>query len=780
MRKEALQALEFVKILEAAAAHSLSEPGRERVLALRPLARRGDIARRFGEVADIRRLQDEGAPLALAPFTDVREALRKSRPRDAVLDPLDIYAFAPLLRIIEAVREQAAQREDLTHLRRLAEPLTGFPGLLSAVEASVDAEGNILDGASYVLEDLRGRIRSLERKIMGRLEELLRDPGMTPFLQDGFVTRRYGRWVIPVRMDARGMVSGVVHDVSRTGETAFVEPLEIMSRANELENLTAEARAEEIRILRSITSELREAAPELEAQFETVVELDAQNAVALFAQGLGAAEPEINEESLLKVDEGRHPLLLMLPSARKGEDVVPLTLSLGGGQRVMVITGPNAGGKTIAIKTAGLLVAMALSGIPVPARPSSSFPLVEDLLLDIGDEQSIEESLSTFSAHIANLAGIVKSAGPRSLVLIDELGTGTNPVEGAALGSAVLQELGGKGSLVLATTHLVEIVGFVHKTEGMVNASMEFEEETLTPLYRLRPGEPGESHALEIARRYGLPASTIERATSLVGRTQAELHGLLRELKEARRRYEEELLGLERLRAEVEEERKALSGKLREAERERKRALEEAYRQAGDILAEASRQARDALAEARKERRAALRRLEERKAEVAGKLRELRPETRVSLEEIEPGDTIHVRTLGYDARVVAVDREKERVRVKVRDREVEVPAHALGPRKKRELPPRVRYVPEGEEEEAPSAELNMVGRRVEEALSLLEPFLNRASLGGLREVTVIHGIGTGALRKAVREHLAAHPLVAEFRPGTPAEGGEGVTVVSLR
>ncbi len=368
-----------------------------------------------------------------------------------------------------------------------------------------------------------------------------------------------------------------------------MEPLEIIGLANELENLVAEEKAEQIRILRELCGWIREDADRIEAQFRSVVHLDLVNSIARFADLLEAETPGINEKGEIRLKEARHPLLLLLRRERGGKEIIPLDLTLGermsgepvvdadffagqGGKeeateayrevrrgaddaanagmrekphrqnRIMVITGPNAGGKTIALKTTGLLLLMALSGIPVPAAATSTFPLIGELLVDIGDEQSIEASLSTFSAHVANISRIIQRADRRTLVLMDELGTGTEPGQGAAIACAVLHELHEQGALVLATTHLTDIIGFVHKTPGMVNAAMEFDRRTFTPLYRLKSGEPGQSHAIEIALRYGLPERVVEFARGMVSRLESDFHDLLAELKEERRRHEEALL----------------------------------------------------------------------------------------------------------------------------------------------------------------------------------------------------------------------------------------------
>ncbi|HTP63876.1 MAG TPA: Smr/MutS family protein, partial [Geobacteraceae bacterium] len=671
------------------------------------------------------------------------------------------------------------------------------------LEASIDEEGNILDTASKLLFELRGRKRGLITRIRKRLEEIVRERQTAIFLQDDFITQRGGRWVIPVRMDSKGMVPGVVHDVSNSGETAFMEPIEIIGLVNELENLTAEEKAEQIRILRQLCHWIREELAGIEDEFLALVQLDLHNSIARFADQLGAEVPAISEAPIVRLKQGRHPLLMLLQKERGGKPVVPLDLVLGeqgrseaaplpaetdaaaegvtgSAERVMVITGPNAGGKTIAIKTTGLLLLMAISGIPVPAASTSLFPLVGALPVDIGDEQSIEESLSTFSAHVSRIAAILEEAGPRSLVLLDELGTGTEPGQGAAIACAVLHELNEKGALVLATTHLTDIIGFVHKTDGMVNAAMEFDRQTLTPLSRLKRGEPGQSHALEIARRYGLPERVIAFARRMVGRLESEFHELLAELKEKRRLHEEKLAELAKREQTLSELEHASAERTREAERQRKEALEKAWLEAREVVQKAKREIAAILDEARREKtRTAKRALEETERQVEEKLREFHPEESLVLEQLREGMTVFVRSIGYDAVIAAIDARHGRLRVKAGRMELEIPLADTAPAKGKKAQPKQASRPAAGDESA-TRELKIIGMRVDDALPEIERILNRFSVEGGGEIRIVHGKGTGALMRAVRDYLDGHPLVLEFRKGEPFEGGDGATVVTLR
>lgn len=776
---DTLRILEFDRVLAAIAGNTHSDVSCGAVRALRPLPERRDIEARFGRVAELRMLARTRTPLRFDPFPDIEPLLDAVRPVGAAPDPVVLAALIPVLTLLSRIARQLGFRTDVPFLQEITGGLTGFPDLLDELRTSLDEEGNILDGASRLLADLRSRKRGLTVRIRRRLEEIVREKEKAIFLQDDFITQRRGRWVIPVRMDSKGMVPGVVHDVSNTGETAFMEPLEIIPLSNELENLAAEEKAEEIRIVRALAAWVRQEAAPLSAEFATLVQLDLLSAIALYADAVAGETPVLADDSSLEIIHGRHPLLL-LRRREEGEEVVPLECRLGGEHRVMVITGPNAGGKTIALKTVGLLLACALTGIPVPADPSSRFPLVSGLMADIGDEQSLEQNLSTFSAHISTVARIIGEVDGRSLVLLDELGTGTEPVQGAAIGCGVLQELHERGALILATTHLTEIVGFVHRSDGMVNASMEYDRERLLPLYRLKTGEPGQSHALEIARRYGLPRRIIDFAEGMAGRMDSEFHQLLDELKEERRRYEELTCELRRREADLRERERGGEERLATLEREALARRERGVQESRELVDRVRREVNAILDQARREKRQEARRELERVArEVAAESRALLPERQITPEEIAEGATVFVTTLGYDAVVLTLDRKQGRARVRAGNLEFETPLTALALKSgKKAAPPTGRRRPAADDGDHPTT-LTLIGARVDEALSRLDLFLDRASLGGIGEVTVVHGIGTGVLRAAVREHLARHPLVTARRPGERHEGGDGVTVVTL-
>ena len=786
--RNTLQLLEFDRLLGVIADAAHSDISRKMVLDVCPLPEVEAIRERCSLIEDIRRIYQHGLTLPFVEFQDIAPLLNRVRPAGAVLEAVELSAFMPLFEMAFDMLTLMSQNEGLTSLQRLTMQLTGHPELQKTIRRSVDREGNIRDSASPALAGIRRGLRKLEAGIQKRLEEMTREPSVAVFLQDDFITKRAGRWVIPVRMDSKGQVAGVVHDISKSGETAFIEPLAIIHLSNELENLAAEEKAEELRILRAISAMIREDADTIAAEFSVIVHLDMLNCIARFAEELRMQVPEISAERRIMITGGRHPLL-MLSYRKMGREgmVVPLDLQLGSEDTVMVITGSNAGGKTIAIKTAGLLLCMALSGMPIPAGSSSVLPVVSSLLVDMGDEQSIENNLSTFSAHVQNIVLILRNADDRTLVLIDELGTGTDPDEGTALACAVLKELQTSGSLVLATTHLMGIKGFVHRTQGMLNASMEFDKKTLTPLYRLRTGEPGQSHALEIAKKYGLSEGIISVAREMLGGGKIELDALMADLNLKRGEYEQMLHELRQREEQLREREQSAAQKIAEMASKQKDMLAAAYRESLEIVADVRRQMRNELEAIKKiekkELQEKLRSAEQKQKALADKLAAYDREEGepISIEEISVGDKVFVRSLGFDATVSGIMEKVGRIKLLSGSKEILVPLTDVSLKKGRE----VVETPKKPEslttfDETTPSRINLVGRRVDEALSLLEPFLNHAALAGFREVTVIHGVGAGILQRAVREHLDGHPLVKAFRTGEQSEGGAGVTVVLLK
>lgn len=780
-----LKRLEFDKVLRLVSHHARSQCTETAILAMTPLSDAARIRQDWGRVEEIRGLARQRISLRISCFEDIRPLLEQVRPTGAILPPFTLLQFIPVLGSLAELARQFSPRQDIPLLKSLEPVPVAFNDILEPLSATLDDEGTILDSASRELAEIRKAKRSLTARIRKKLEEIVRKHETAIFLQDDFITIRSGRWVIPVRMDSKGMVPGVVHDVSSSGETAFMEPLEIIPFVNELENLAAEEKAEEIRILRRLSSWIREDADRIRACFGTLVELDRLDSIAAYAEQYAMAMPELSSTGSLHLLSARHPLLLALRADQPdAPPVEPLDLALGSDFQVLAISGPNAGGKTIALKTVGLITAMALAGMPVPASPSSVIPLLDTLLVDIGDEQSIESSLSTFSAHVAGIARILEQAGSRSLVLLDELGTGTEPLQGAAIGCAVLHELQSRGAVVMATTHLTEIVGFVQQTPGMQNAGMEFDSASWTPRYRLLMGEPGQSHALETARRYGLPETVLQFARQLLGDAGTAFAGVIEELRQKRNALADELAGQQAERQRLHEQAQALEQQQAELEELRRRITEQGRDEARALVTATRRELNSLLDEYRKERR----------KETADKLRERAGQLEAAFapvdqqapaaDSLKPGQQVHLRLLDRDATVVAVDQARQKVRVRAGSIEMEVPLHGLtaiqgqGSRNKGQAKQHSFISCPLTHDSCPS-ELNLIGKRADEALTLLEAFVDQAVLAGEREIRVVHGLGSGVLQQAVREFLGRHPQVANWRSGAPHEGRDGATIAEL-
>lgn len=788
MSTETLHLLEFDKILQKITLFAHSSATKAALLSITPLSSRPEIELRFGLVHEIRQLARNGIVLQLSDFDDISELLNLARPEGAVLNPLEMAILIPLLRIGKALRKQLSYRTDTPLLCELTAEVSGCPEILEPLELSIAQDGTLLDTASPLLYKLRERQRQLIIRVRKRLEEIVRERQIAIFLQDDFITQRNGRWVIPVRMDSKGMVPGVVHDVSNSGETAFMEPLEIIGLVNELENLTADEKAEQIRILRELTNWIREDADQLQKEFTAIFQLDFLNAITGFAELINAEIPALTGDLQINIRQGRHPLLFMMQLERGGKPVVPLDIELGSassGNQILLITGPNTGGKTIAIKTAGLLLLMAQSGIPVPAECTSLFPVTAKLLADIGDEQSIEESLSTFSAHINNISRIIANADSQTIILLDELGTGTDPSQGAALSCGILTELQGRSSLVLATTHLIDIVAFVQRSSGMLNGAMEFDDRTLTPAYRLTIGEPGQSHAFDIARRCGLPEQVLKTAEALCGQLESEFYMLLAELREKRQQCNLQLVDISLREKALATRETALAALIAETGEQQKEARIKSLSEAKELIRSTRRELNMILDEAKQERsRNSMVKLNviEEKNEAA--LAELGPQAIITAESIKAGDHLFATALGHNVTVLSVDRRNERLRVRAGNLDIEIPVTSVSsPTVNKTVVQKKRlghFVSREEPENSDFSQLKVIGCRAEEALHLLDKFLDQAALEGIENVRIIHGIGEGILMRAVREYLANHQLVEEFRTGKDIEGGEGVTIAKLR
>jgi DNA mismatch repair protein MutS2 len=815
MNRHALEVIQFPDALGVVAGYASSELGAAAVRAFWPSDMLAEVATELLRVDQmlglLLRVGDWGVPV----IPDVRRPLRRLAIAGSALDGTELRDVGELARSShEARRTLQSHREHFPLIAALAEGLHRFEDEEEAVRRAIDSAGGVRDDASRDLARIRREMRGARSRIVSQLEQYISTLPSRFQVPDASVTVRDGRYVVPVRREGRGEVGGVVHDESATGHTLFIEPpiaLELMNRLRELE--MDEAR-EVQRVLRELTEELRPRAGELSESLETLVTADTLVARARYALQCNGRRPEIVPPGTrdLRVVRGLHPLLLA-----GGGEVIPFDLTMEGEERTLLVSGPNTGGKTVLLKALALIAAMAQAGIIPPVAEKTRLPIFTDFFADIGDEQSIEASLSTFSAHLKNLREILEHSGPHSLALIDEIGSGTDPAEGGALAQAILMELTGRGALTVATTHLGQLKELATEHPGVVNASLQFDSAELRPTYRLLKGVPGRSYGLAIARRLGLPTALLERAEALLPTAEREAGQLLAELERKEQELEEALADTANARAralaaeeELAERAAALKAREKSAERRARQQARDLLLQAREEVESTIRGLRAQLAEATESVRrgmvaatdhaggadtppvgdatdpeAAFREARRRIEEGARRHAERQPSEesgRVGKGEpiVEVGARVRIATTGATGTVVelrdgraVVDTGGLRMQVAAASLEA-LPAEPAG----RQPPRRSHGGWTGPERDA-SSEVDLRGMRAEEIRPVLEPAIDDAYMADLRSLRIIHGKGTGALRQVVAEILDGDRRIAAYRPGGVGEGGAGVTVVEF-
>ena len=821
MHSKSLATLEYPKIIARLADEAAFSASKALALALEPTSDADEARRRQAYTAEARRLLD------LRPDAGVRGA-RDVRPQVTAAEHGVILSPSDLLDVLATVRASAhvsrlimRQETDFPLLKALAVDLPVRPQLEGRIAESISEEGDVLDSASPELRRLRQEIRGAQQRLQERLGTLVNE--FRTALQEPIVTMRNDRYVIPVRADARSQVRGIVHDQSGSGATVFVEPLVVVEMNNRLRQLQLSERQEVERILQELSDLVGAEGPYLRLAVDLLAEIDLALAKARYASLTRSSAPRLNTAGRLHLRQARHPLLTgkVIPIdfwlGDPSEDKTGKT-TLEDAPRMVVITGPNTGGKTVALKTVGLLSLMALAGLHIPAQDDSDVPVYADVFADIGDEQSIEQSLSTFSSHLSRIVEILRDVSPNALVLLDELGAGTDPSEGAALARAILTSLLDRHVSTIATTHYSELKAFAYEEPGVVNASVEFDVETLSPTYRLSIGLPGRSNALAIATRLGLPPDIIERAREFLGTAGVEMEGLLTGLAEERRVAADERYRLSMERAEAEFQRREFERLRREAEEERTRIINDARtqarREAEATQAELSRirtQMRAKLTEERLEQlRARARRVEERAAPTPSRLRQPLPagqagaaddgEDRVEEGPLAVGDAVRILSMNQRGEVLSAPNAQGDVEVQLGALKLRVGVSNLERLSRRQAraedratgggrsgsgrsayanAPALVTLPPRDDTPPPELQLDLRGWRVEDALSEVDTYLNDAYLASLPYVRLLHGKGTGALRQAIREQIRSNPLVKSFASAPPKEGGDGITVVTL-
>jgi DNA mismatch repair protein MutS2 len=759
-----------------------TEMGRERARAIEPAVEPSTIESAVEMTGQARlALTEKGAP-PLSNVPDVRGLLESCRVPGSVLDGTELVLLLPLL---DAAGRLSAYGRGLAAVAPRITALTGVlprvSDLAEALRGALDDEGVVRDEASPRLRQVRRELRERRRRIVADLERLFQAADAERIFAERFVTLRHGRYVVPVRAEARARLRGIVHDRSQSGQTLFVEPADAVDANNDLVQTAREEEAEVTRILAALTDAVRGRVDELDRLVATVGELDWVFARGHLAQRMEATRPVIVPDGPVRLRAARHPLLLAQRWRSPSRSVVPVDVEITRERPLLVITGPNAGGKTIALKTLALHALMAQVGCHIPAEDGSSLPVFERLHAIIGDDQSVAENLSTFSAFVKQVREILADADARSLVLLDELGAGTDPDEGAALAQAILEELAARGALVMATTHLEPLKAFASTHPRARNASVEFDAATLAPTFRVVYDRPGQSYALTIAARLGLPPSLIARAQSHRSDHAARLSELLSRLDEQSRTEAERTRAIERR----EQDAAASLARAREhegqAEIRASQAVARARQEAAQLLADVRRAVAaewERLKRADRSKRSleeGRRRLNETAARIAPAPSEPLPAS--DLAALVPGATVVAEHLGVRGEIAAITGSTATVRAG--SVTLRVPLAALrpvAPATERRGPSAIR-VPE---KTGVGAELHLLGRTTDEAREMVEQYLDDAFMAGLPTVRLVHGKGTGALRKTVRTLLSAHPLVESFRDGEPSEGGAGATVAALK
>ena len=778
LRERALELLEFPQVMERLASHTQTPIGSELALSLRPAHTREDVLLRQQETSEALQLLERGREVEFSSARDVRSAV-ESAALGATLPGSDLRDVAGTARALGSARSVVGSQSDLGILSHLARQIDDFRDLERQLSRSIGREGEVLDGASRNLAELRVRTRETFNTLESSLQRMMRGLYGRGILQEPLITQRQGRMVILVKAEMRQHVQGIVHDVSDSGATLFVEPLPAISQGNQWQELRLASLREEERVLRDLSALVGDAKDDLLLGMDVLARIDLAMAKARYSAAVRGTPVVLvqGEKPYILLSEARHPLLT--------GQVVPNTIQLGDGSSVILVTGPNAGGKTVSLKMVGLLTAMAQAGLHVPAR-EAIVSVFDGFYADIGDQQSIERSMSTFSSHVQNLGRIFDCATPQSLVLIDELGTSTDPEEGAALAKAILRELHRRGIPAIATSHHRDLAAFVQDSTGMTNASVELDPDTLTPTYKLNIGLPERSYALTIATKLGMPQPVIDDARSMLSPEYLQTEGLLSELQRERRQAIERSREAQDELAKARKLRQELEARLAGLEQERDLMIAESRRELEARVEEVRQRLRAverSLPAARQPQPAPS--LHEQRQEVAQVRRELQsPAWRgdAALERwlgtLRRGDMIIVRGIGQALEVLSEPSDQNSmevalgsIRLTVSLDEIERRVEAAAPAPGAAVSPPAAHTP------APS-DLDLRGVRVADALDRLDSFLDKAVLAGLSSVRLVHGVGTGALRSALREHLNGHVHVGSFasEEGNPSDGA---TVVVL-
>nr|WP_106780260.1 endonuclease MutS2 [Lysinibacillus timonensis] len=783
----ALKTLEYNKIIEQVANHCTSSVGRSQIEQLIPETD-------FEKVVELLDEMDEGLAILrvkenvpMGGIFDVRPAAKRAQ-IGGMLSPTELMEIASTIRasrilrnFIDSIEEE--ETIEIPHFIERKEQMPILTSLQHEINHCIDDNGVVLDSASQTLRSIRQSLRSEESKVRSKLESLTRGSNAAKMLSDSIVTIRNERFVIPVKQEYRAHYGGIVHDQSSSGQTLFIEPEAIVQMNNAIQNMRVKEQAEIERILLELSAKVQEVSHELFVLVHLLGEIDVILAKAKYGQANKCTKPKMNSEGYIRLVRARHPLISI-------DNAVPNTIEFGRDITAIVITGPNTGGKTVTLKTVGLCTLMAQAGLPVPALDGSELAVFDQLFADIGDEQSIEQSLSTFSSHMVNIVDILSKFDSSSLVLFDELGAGTDPQEGAALAISILDEVVDRGARVMATTHYPELKAYGYNRPGVVNASVEFDVETLSPTYRLLIGVPGRSNAFEISKRLGLKEKIIQQARSFTGSDRHEVESMIASLEESRRRSEREADEAHALLEDARKLHEELNERLKTYEDKKENLEKKAKDKARKIVDEAKKEAEEVITELRKMRENASRAVKEHEIiEAKKRLDEAAPvENKVLKKQAQIRERSQNLKVGDEVKVISYG-QKGTLLEKVSDHEWIV---QIGILKMKLDESDLQYVkPEKQQQTVVMTnvknrnsyvklELDLRGERYEDAIVKTEKYIDDAILANYHRVSIIHGKGTGALRQGIQTFLKGHKRVKSFRFGEAGEGGFGVTVVELK
>ena len=786
MKERTLRVLEFTKIRDRLASKAMTDMGRERCEALVPSSNITEIQRMQAETEEATVILQYVGASPLVPFSDVRASLTLAE-KGATLSPKALLEVAALMQSARAARKALdTERDNTPILKELAQRLSTLHNVEQDITNAIISEDEIADRASNELMDIRRHLRGANERIKEKLNQMIRSSAFQKYLQDPIVTMRNDRYCLPVKAEYRGSVPGLVHDQSSTGATLFIEPMAAVEMGNELKTWAAKEKQEIERILAALSAEIAPYADQLRETVETLAELDYIFAKGMLSREMNAVSPKLNQNGYINIIRGRHPLI-------DREKVVPSNLWMGKDFTSLIITGPNTGGKTVTLKTVGLLTLMAQAGLQVPADLGTELAVFEQVFADIGDEQSIEQSLSTFSGHMTTIVSIMHEVTPPDdLVLFDELGAGTDPTEGAALAQAILQRLLNIRVRTLATTHYSELKAFALSTKGVENASVEFDVETLRPTYRLSIGVPGKSNAFEISRRLGLPENLIDDAKKLLSSdsvrfedviANAEYHRQVAEReREIARQASAETVKLrdeaEKLRKQMEDQRE---NTIKKAKADARRIMEQTRRESESIIADLKRMKKEQQ-NPDAQVNAIRRRIENNVDNLSEGLLQ-KVDTGLPPKEVRKGDTVEILTIGSQGTVLAPANAKGEVEVQAGILKLKVNISQLRLVKQPDKPkpqPTSVHLKTGAMERTVRMECDVRGMALDEAIMTVDQYLDQAILAGMGEVSIIHGKGTGVLRSGIQQHLKHHMHVASCRLGVYGEGESGVTIVTLK